>query len=163
MEKISFLTQSLLATTTSKKKTEAKKTEKSKFKKKITSALSSSSEIDETREYEEFDEEEIESLLNNIKDAGNILSDYPSMKNITNYKQHIKEFLNIVVKNSFELEKKQGAYNVMQQSRKEYTIINIIDKKLAELAEEIRKGEQSNIRILASVNEINGLIIDLLS
>ncbi|MBN2653448.1 MAG: YaaR family protein [Spirochaetales bacterium] len=161
MEKINFLTQTLLAASTNKKQTKSKKTDKPQFKN-LFSANTLNTQTQNEIEIEKASEEEIETLLSHIKDAGDILSAYPSMKNITSYKQQIKDFFNFIVNNSFDIETKRGSFNIMKQSRKEYTVINIINEKLSKLAEEIRHGEQSNIKILASVNEINGLIVDLL-
>ena len=59
------------------------------------------------------------------------------------------------------LEEKTSGHSILR--RKRFTTIKIIDKKLESLVAEVLRGQTVQIRILERVNEIYGLIIDIVS
>ncbi len=76
------------------------------------------------------------------------------------YRELIKEFMNEVVTHSHKFSRqnfldRRGRHRV-------YGIIKLIDQNLDELAGELIKDEQDVIAILNKIDEIRGLLLDLL-
>ena len=72
----------------------------------------------------------------------------------------IKDFVNEVVTNShiFSRENfldRRGRHRV-------YGLVKLVDKKLDDLAQELMKEEKSGLNILAKVDEIKGLLLDMI-
>ena len=104
-----------------------------------------------------------EELLDNIHEAGERLSGSPGMSEVMIYKQAVRNFIKYVVSNSFELIEEEGVKfaNPMKKQKK-FTMVKIIDEKLEKLASQILQNQKSKLEILAAVEEIQGLLIDLL-
>lgn len=100
-------------------------------------------------------------MLNEISDMGKKISKHTDVRDMRKYRELIKNFLNEVVyrSHSFSRENfldKRGRHRV-------YGIVKLIDKNLDELAEELLKDEKDNINILAKIDEIAGLLLDILT
>ena len=105
-------------------------------------------------------EETIQKLLDDIHSAGDDLKNHPLPAEILKYKGAVKNFLRFVVKNSYDIEKQY--IGVGLRKRKEKTLVQVIDKKLDQLAANILAGQASQLEILARLEEITGILIDLL-
>ncbi len=73
----------------------------------------------------------------------------------------IKEFMNEIVNRSHKFSRenfldRRGRHRV-------YGIIRLVDEKLDELAQELVKEERDKLAILAKVDEIRGLLLDILA
>ena len=81
------------------------------------------------------------------------------------YRRKVKQFLQFVLKNAFDIEKTQRrGINRKTGKRPDPRVqVRIIDEKLHQLASEMLYVQQSNLRLLAKVDEINGLIIDVMA
>lgn len=100
-------------------------------------------------------------MLNEISDMGKKISKHTDVRDMRKYRELIKNFLNEVVyrSHSFSRENfldKRGRHRV-------YGIVKLIDKNLDELAAELIKDEKDNINILAKIDEIAGLLLDILT
>lgn len=94
---------------------------------------------------------------------GEKLKEQPSYEHIREYKEVVRRFLSYVVTHSLEVETKEGArFNPMKKQRR-YTLVKIIDEKLEQLASGIMQSQGAQLDILRKVEEINGLVIDLMS
>ena len=60
-----------------------------------------------------------------------------------------------------DLEEKTSGVNILK--RKRFTIIKVVDKKLNDLTKELIKNQKIQIDILSRIEEINGLLIDLIT
>ena len=101
----------------------------------------------------------LESILDDIHELGEELKEKPSLKTISNYKKAIRGFMQYVVKRSIDVEEKTSGVNILK--RKRFTLIKIIDEKLERLAAQILQNQRDQLNILQRVDEINGLLIDL--
>ena len=77
------------------------------------------------------------------------------------YRSMIKEFMNEIVNRSHKFSRenfldRRGRHRV-------YGIIRLVDEKLDELAQELVKEERDKLAILAKVDEIRGLLLDILA
>ncbi len=100
-------------------------------------------------------------MLDEINTLGKKISKHTDVRDMKKYRELIKGFLNEVVfrSHSFTRENfldKRGRHRV-------YGIVKLIDSNLDALAEELLREEKDNIAILARINEIAGLLIDILT
>ena len=101
-------------------------------------------------------------LASNIEEAGlaerlNLMR--MDVTDIKKYRALIKVFINSIVNRSHKFSRenfldRRGRHRV-------YGIIRLVDEKLDELAQELVKEECDKIAILAKVDEIRGLLLDI--
>lgn len=106
-----------------------------------------------------FSEDSLRVLLDSVHSAGDALKARPFPAEIQNYKQAVRDFLHFVVQNGYTTEKRTSGFNILK--RKTFTLVQVIDRKLERLAADILTGQAAQLHILARVDEINGLLVDL--
>lgn len=104
--------------------------------------------------------EALQYLLDQVHTAGEELKEKPFQEQILHYKEAVRNFIKYVVDNTYSVEEKISGTNILK--RKKFTIIQVIDKKLDQLAAGILAGQASQIQILSKLDEIKGLLINLL-
>jgi uncharacterized protein len=104
-------------------------------------------------------EEALRVLLDDVHESGEILKDKPFPDAIKRYKAAVRNFLHYVVENGYTVEERVGGKNILK--RKKLTLIQVVDRKLEQLAAGILAGQSSQLDILARVDEIAGLLVDL--
>jgi len=143
------------------KKVEKKKSVKTGF----SSLLSSQPEEILVKGIPLRDDEDLslEDLLDDIHQVGERLSQSPTMTAVLDYKQAVKQFIRYVVSRGLELVEQEGVKfaNPMKKQKK-YTIVRVLDQKLENLAAQIIQNQKDRLEILAAVDEIYGLLVDLL-
>lgn len=158
----SAMTQSALNTS---KAENTKKTKKSKF----------SSMIDRQREVDSLEADGLPSELADmeeeeavifLKDAADIAADKlrESMlpENFKEYRKKVSQFMKYIARNNFEISKKEkrdfrtGKVTARVQ-------INIINQKLDDMARWLLDSHRDTLKLLAKVDEIQGMIIDLMA
>ena len=119
-------------------------------------------------------------LADAVGNAGNDFSGEQTQENLEKFKTAVSNFIRFVVVNNYEVnirQKKTRPGKAGQPSRlfvfSDYTVptqkknprysIEIINKKLDALARETLSNQASNLKILAQVDKIKGLIVDLMS
>jgi len=111
--------------------------------------------------------------MDEVHSAGSALRERPFPDEIIRYKQAVRNFMHYVVENGFTLEHEQGLPRFMRPAaanlagtdrndKKAYTKLKVIDKKLEDMAAGILAGQINQLKLIASLEEINGLLIDLL-
>lgn len=112
-----------------------------------------------------IEEQELASRLNmmleEITSQGKKLLKHMDVKDMKHYRELIKEFMNEIVNRSHKFSRenfldKKGRHRV-------YTMIKLVDKNLDELAMELIKDEKDHITILNKIDEIRGLLLDILT
>lgn len=104
--------------------------------------------------------EHLNLMMNEIIQHGDKLAKHMDIRDMKRYRKLIKEFMNEIVNRSHKFSRenfldKRGRHRV-------YGIIRLVDKTLDELAEELMKDEKSHVAILARIDEIRGLLLDIL-
>jgi len=136
-----------------------KKTEKKKEKAKIN--FLSLLQNQENKEIEDdFINENVQEQIENIIELGQKLKKRISQQNILNYKNSVKNFLKAILKNVFTVEEKLSSRNILNQ--KKYTIIKVVDKKLDNLVVNLLLNQSKELNIMHSLEEIQGLLINLM-
>ena len=82
--------------------------------------------------------EQLDKLMRQIDDQGARLSRTPTYEELRSYRSLIQRFVGEAVNNMYEL-KNQSGWDRMGR-RKVYTVVRKIDKKLEDMAEQIRLG-----------------------
>ncbi len=100
-------------------------------------------------------------MLEEITSQGKKLLKHMDVKDMKHYRELIKEFMNEIVNRSHKFSRenfldKKGRHRV-------YTMIKLVDKNLDELAMELIKDEKDHITILNKIDEIRGLLLDILT
>ena len=112
-------------------------------------------------------EEVLTMLMDAVHVSGSDLLERPFHDEIINYKKAVREFLNYVVKNGYEIEKIQGIKKrVVLRGEAEWksTVfhqVKIIDQKLEELAAAILSGQSTQLERVSKMEIITGLLVDL--
>ncbi|MFW5683560.1 MAG: YaaR family protein [Spirochaetota bacterium] len=129
------------------------------------SSRSFSSELRET-ESREFDavaaevaEAETAELLDAVFAVGDKLKRQRDTATLMSYKNAVKKFLTAIVRRGLDIDERQSGSSIMR--RKRYTILQIVDAKLEQLAAGMISSQRDQLDLLARVDEINGLLVDL--
>ena len=166
MDKIDFNISSMLnASTQPGLRTEEKKTKsksrisnsKTLFSTMLDSAAQEAGELSPLMELP-ASEEALTELMDAVHSAGSDLIDRPFHDEILRYKKAVRDFVNYVVNNAYALEKSQTR---RKGKTKIHVQIQIIDKKLDELAAAILAGQASQLEMVSKIGEIKGLLVDL--
>jgi len=111
-------------------------------------------------------EEAVQNLLDEVRSAGDSLKRRPLPQEMLDYKKTVRNFLNYVVKNSYEIQQFQGIKRkiyVRGEKRWDSRIhhqIRIVDQKLEQLASEILLKQINDLDLNARLEEITGLLVD---
>ena len=125
-------------------------TEGAKVKKTFSSSLDTA-DRDHTQK-------ELMEMVEKIKAAGNKLKSAATEQHIKEYKGLVKEYLTYVLRNFHKLRHDRSVnYSTV------YTRVEIINQEVEELTQRLLAQEKGNIDIVAEVDKIAGLIIDVFS
>jgi uncharacterized protein len=116
---------------------------------------------DAASESVEFSQAELEELLDGVHEAGDLLKQNPSVDLVQAYKKAVRDFVHYVVERSYAVEQKASGRNVLK--RNIYFRVSVIDDSLERLGAEILRNQRDNLEILRRVDEINGMLVDLLT
>lgn len=108
---------------------------------------------------DEIGEKDLKNLTGLIDEAGGVLSDDPTPENFLKYKKYIKLFIRAIQEN---MEVKDTLSRRGFNKTKLYKTIDFVDQNLSELAEKVLQKEQSRVVYMKLVENIRGLIVDLI-
>ena len=103
----------------------------------------------------------IGALMDQISDQGERIKKHMDITDMKRYRALVKEFMNEVVTHSHEFSRenfldRRGRHRV-------YGIVRLVDAALDELAQELCKDESDNIAVLSKIDEIRGLLLDIIA
>jgi uncharacterized protein YaaR (DUF327 family) len=107
-------------------------------------------------------EDLIKELMDEVHTAGDNLRNRPLPEEIMLYKKAVKKFLDYVVKNSFDVEKRVTG-GIRSRRKKEFTLVQVVDSKLEQLAAGIMAGQIVQLELLRRLEEIKGILIEILT
>jgi uncharacterized protein YaaR (DUF327 family) len=100
-----------------------------------------------------------ETLLDKIDAQGAAIKKSPSLKGIKRYRQLVREFMNEALNNSYQVESdSKWDYS---GNRKEYVIVKKVNQFLEDLTNNFVNQEKSQIDLIAKLDEIRGMLVDL--
>lgn len=103
----------------------------------------------------------LEQILDQIYEIGEKVKENASFEEVKKYKAAVRSFMQRVVRYGLELEERTSSPNIIRQ--KKFTLIKVIDKKLEQLASGVLSNQRDTLEILGKIDEINGLLVDLIS
>ena len=103
----------------------------------------------------------LSAMMEEIGKLGDRIKKHTDIKDMKKYRELVKGFLNEIVNRSHEFSRenfldRKGRHRV-------YGIVRLVDKNLDELAAELIKDEKDGLAILAKVDEIKGLLLDIIT
>ena len=105
--------------------------------------------------------------------AGNDVATAATTENLMKFKKTVKQFVEFVVLNNYEVKTKKrhgvsqtmqmfSKYNAKVRPKDPRMIVTTINQKLDAMTRAMLMDHKNNLQLLAQVNEIKGLIIDLM-
>ena len=119
-------------------------------------------------------EETLDYLMDEVRSAGDTLRTRPFPDEIIRYKQAVRNFMHYIVENSYSLDHETGIPKFLKggyrgprgtpEAMKQitYTKIQVIDKKLEDMAAMLLSSQAQQLELTSRLEEIKGLLIDLL-
>lgn len=100
-------------------------------------------------------------MMEDIVQQGKRLGKHMDVRDMRRYRQLIKDFMNEIVSRSHKFSRenfldKRGRHRV-------YGIVKLVDEKLDELAAELIKDEKDHLTILSKIDEIRGMLLDIMT
>lgn len=108
-------------------------------------------------------DEELAGLMDDIFSNGEAIVKDPTMSTLRAYRNSISLFFKFVIKYSLNFDSVEGRLNPKTFERKCYALIRVTDKKIDDIAKNVLGNQQKQFNILGAVEELNGLIVDLIS
>lgn len=104
-------------------------------------------------------EERVNELVNKIFEQGEKLAKKVDIKELKTYKNLISDFLDEAVNNSHKFSKQ----NLLDRRgrHKVYATVKKVNEELANLTRDVLSSEKDNIKILKRLDDIRGLILDI--
>jgi len=102
----------------------------------------------------------LQELKEKIDEQGSQLYDRVDVKEYEKYRKLIREFIDEVVSNGYTF-LREDAY--ASRGRHRYiATIKIVDEKLDELGKEVMREQADKIEILSKIDDIRGLLLDMM-
>ena len=108
------------------------------------------------KERQRKSEEQLKKLVDDIKKRGNKLILTKTYVDVVMYKKMIKEYLESVLKNMYETKKDISFWQTQY-----FVTVDTVDGKLEELTQAVLGDQKENINIAATIDEIQGMIVDM--
>ncbi len=105
-------------------------------------------------------EESLEEMLDSIHSIGEKIRENANYETVSNYRNAVRAFIKHVVSSALAVEEKHSSPNILRQ--KKFTLVKVIDQKLERLASGVLMNQHDTLDILAKIDEINGLLVDLI-
>lgn len=105
--------------------------------------------------------EELSLLIKKIDEKGKIFLNSPTYENLINYKELVAVFVQYAVQNIWQIEEKRSGR--FAKTQKLHFVLKKIDENLFLLTEEVLKAEKNILKLASTIDEIQGLLIDLYS
>jgi len=104
--------------------------------------------------------ERLQGLLGQISSQGKRVAQHLDFAELKQYRSLVTDFINEVVTHSHEFSRenfldRRGRHHV-------YGIVRLVNQDLDELAQELLKKEKDALTILEKIDEIHGLLLDMI-
>ncbi len=108
------------------------------------------------REKERKSQEQLKRMCDDIKKRGNRLVLTKTYADVRMYKKMIKEYLESVLQYMYDTKKDISFWQTQY-----FVTVDTVDAKLEELTTALLGEEQENIDVASTIDEIQGLIVDI--
>lgn len=116
--------------------------------------------VEEMKRVEEKQiKQELEEILNDIDNLGKNMAEHRNVEDLQEYKNKVKDFLATALKKIYKLKEdmsfdRRGRHRI-------YSLVEKVDKELEELTDIFMDKQQDKLALVAKVDEIRGLLIDV--
>ena len=101
-------------------------------------------------------EEQLNKMIEEINKRGNRLVTTKTYGDVIAYKKMIKEYLASILKFMYDTKKDVSFWQTQY-----FVTVETIDERLEELTKELMAEERENLNVAATIDEIQGLIVDI--
>jgi uncharacterized protein YaaR (DUF327 family) len=101
-------------------------------------------------------EEQLNKMIDDIKKRGGKLITTKTYVDVVMYKKMIKEYLESILKFMYETKKDISFWQTQY-----FITVDTVDAKLEELTKVLLSDEKDNINIASTIDEIQGMIVDI--
>ena len=113
-------------------------------------------------------EEAVVFLKDELDIAGDELTANPDLEHMETYRKKLGNLMKYVSRNNYEvltIQRKRYGRPLLDKTGKPayYVQIQVINEKIAQLTSDLLYNHRGNLNILARVEELNGLIVDLIA
>ena len=109
-----------------------------------------------SRERHKKSEEQLNKMIEDIKKRGTRLITTKTYVDVIMYKKMIKEYLESILKFMYETKKDISFWQTQY-----FITVDTVDLKLEELTQALLNDEKDNINIASTIDEIQGMIVDI--
>ena len=110
---------------------------------------------------------EFEDALVYLKDKADIASDLVktefSLESFSNYRKAVSNLMKFIVHTNYEVAPPPRRRPSRRFKTEKFYLIDIVDKKIDKLAADILENHLETLQILVRIDEINGLVVDLIT
>ncbi|WP_053601255.1 YaaR family protein [Bacillus sp. FJAT-18017] len=107
----------------------------------------------------ELTKEHLHQLLQDIDSQGQKLSENPTFQELNKYKNLVKRFMDDVTKNGVGLYQTESWD--LYGGNKVLKTVQVIDRKMVELTDQILNQQNDQLSILERIGEIKGMLVNL--
>lgn len=105
-------------------------------------------------------EQYVNGLLQNIAEQGERMAKRADLKELHKYREMIRQFMQEAVSNGFSFSKTRKFDS--RGRNKSFALIQRINEKLDEMTQALLSEEADHIELMKNVDEIRGMLVDLL-
>jgi len=109
-----------------------------------------------SQERQKQSEEQLNKMIADIKKRGSKLITTKTYVDVIMYKKMIKEYLESILKFMYETKKDISFWQTQY-----FITVDTVDNKLEELTRSLLLDEKDNINIASTIDEIQGMIVDI--
>lgn len=102
--------------------------------------------------------QDLDSMLQDIKNKGEKLSKTQNYMDALSYKKAIKSYLSDVIDHMYVLNKSDSFW-----STKSYSVVDKIDSELHTITSSLLNSEANSIEVLKSIDKIEGMLVELMA
>ncbi|MDI6793003.1 MAG: YaaR family protein [bacterium] len=107
---------------------------------------------------DELTTKELEEMLLNVDEAAQALMQDPIYENMITYKDMVKRLMKETLSRLYRVRERMSRRNFEE---KIYVIVEEVDKRLTALTEEILASQVDPLTLVAKLDEIRGMLVDL--
>lgn len=108
---------------------------------------------------EDHEREQLDEMLDDIRKKGKELSEKRDVEILIAYKEMVKSFIEEAVTFGLKVVERRGHGRAGRS--KIMRMVSMIDEKMINLTEDLLKQEQSSLKLLTKIGEIEGLLLNL--
>lgn len=114
-------------------------------------------ELQSAVEEEIHEEQDLNKLVAEVDDCGRKLLEKPDTRRLQDYKESVKRFMLAAIRRAYRVKVVEGR----GPNPKIYIFVEKIELKLEDLAREVLSAHRQPLRMLAQLEELRGLLLDL--